>query len=439
VSYTILSPTSVFDNSGSGSTVQQCTASMPALQIGDWVAVFVPYVAATDVTQTVTDSLGNTYTENTTPHFWLSTSGNHGARFFICQVTVAGTPTFIKTTAGASCTFLGVFADVIRGLVTSSALQVTAAYKRTAGVGTAADSLASNSATVTTPPVAVLGYAINLVGSNGCTCSAGTGETLLHTGQKSNGLADFIKVEHKRVTGTGAVTSTFTPAQAGDDWVACQLVFTEQNTTPLITSVSTATPRYQGALTINGSLFGSAQGAGSVTLGAVTQTVNSWADTAITINSLLRGTNKYGIELDLIVNTNASGSSNTYTGVTSLLPQTGWNFVNIGTPNSTSANRLTATGGGDIASGDQIAWGNIQGTGTVTVNADGTFSADSGVTAFDYEVWTTTSGWGSTATQSMVAAGAVVQSAGGIAKASIVKAGGVAFASILAIGGISTS
>lgn len=84
-----------------------------------------------------------------------------------------------------------------------------------------------------------------------------------------------------------------------------------------------------------------------------------------------------------------------------LVRHTNFEVVQIGTPNTTAANRLTAVP--DIAAGDYIEWGNIQGTGTVVVNDDGTFDADAGVSAFDIYVGNV-DGWGAIATQQVSAA-----------------------------------
>lgn len=54
----------------------------------------------------------------------------------------------------------------------------------------------------------------------------------------------------------------------------------------------------------------------------------------------------------------------------------------------------------DIEAGDVIAYGNVQGIGSVTVNNDGTYTADVTVTAFDVQVWDGTS-WGAVATQTV--------------------------------------
>lgn len=74
-------------------------------------------------------------------------------------------------------------------------------------------------------------------------------------------------------------------------------------------------------------------------------------------------------------------------------------LVQIGTPSSTAANRLTSSA--DIASGDYVEWGNVQGVGTVVVNSDGTFDASEGVTAFDFYAGNLTDGWGAVATQTL--------------------------------------
>lgn len=64
-----------------------------------------------------------------------------------------------------------------------------------------------------------------------------------------------------------------------------------------------------------------------------------------------------------------------------------YQLVTIGTPDGTAANRITATGDGDIEAGDIVAWGDIAGIGDVTVYDDVTFEADLFVTSFDVQVW----------------------------------------------------
>lgn len=82
-----------------------------------------------------------------------------------------------------------------------------------------------------------------------------------------------------------------------------------------------------------------------------------------------------------------------------LIGHAGFSVVQIVTPDATAANRLTAVP--DLSAGDYVEWGNIQGTGTVVVNDDGTFDADAGVTDFDVYVGNLTDGWGAVATQTI--------------------------------------
>jgi len=86
-------------------------------------------------------------------------------------------------------------------------------------------------------------------------------------------------------------------------------------------------------------------------------------------------------------------------------PLAGHLFVDVGTPDTTSSERITAIP--DIASGDQIeargAGGGATPTG-LTINSDATFSFASGdpPTAFDVRIWDSSDAtWGAWATQSV--------------------------------------
>lgn len=164
-------------------------------------------------------------------------------------------------------------------------------------------------------------------------------------------------------------------------------------TTPAITSTSSATPSNGSSLTITGTDFQASQGAGYVTIGGVVQTVTSWADTSITV-TVARGTNKYGVSVNVVVTDNAAASSSPY-ALTSLQPQSGWSFVDMSTPNTSVGNRISTTP--DLVSGDQIAYDNVG--GKVSVANDATFSAGTSVRSFDFEVWSSPDGWGFAATQ----------------------------------------
>lgn len=167
-------------------------------------------------------------------------------------------------------------------------------------------------------------------------------------------------------------------------------------TTPSVLTVNSTTPVRGSTLVI--SMLNAGGAAGTVTLGGVAQTVLGWSDSTVSI-AVVRGTNKYGVPLNLVV-TRADAVAASPFALFSLQPQAGWQFVNIVTPNPTVANRITAVA--DIAAGNQLAWGNITGTGPVTVANDATWSALGTVTGFDAELWTTADGWGTAGTQNLV-------------------------------------
>jgi hypothetical protein len=173
----------------------------------------------------------------------------------------------------------------------------------------------------------------------------------------------------------------------GDDYEAGD-GFLGGGTSPSVSSTSTATPANGSALTLTGTNFGATQGAGSVTIGGISQTVTSWADTSIVV-TVARGTNKYGVAVNVVVTDNALVPSAPY-ALTSIQPQSGWAFVNLTTPDPVISRRLQTSP--DLDSGDQIAYDTK--SGGVTVAADATFTAANTVTRFQFEAWTPAGGWG---------------------------------------------
>jgi hypothetical protein len=96
-------------------------------------------------------------------------------------------------------------------------------------------------------------------------------------------------------------------------------------------------------------------------------------------------------------------------------PPSGQLYVDVGTPNATAANRITAVA--DIASGDQIQYRGVGGgsapTG-LTINTDATWQFSSGNTpaSFDVRVWDASDAtWGAWATQSVGAISLTVNDA----------------------------
>ena len=197
-------------------------------------------------------------------------------------------------------------------------------------------------------------------------------------------------------------------ANGSDSNIVATASFVTSPPGPIITSTSSSSPINGTSLTITGTGFGASQGTGTVTIGGVAQTVTSWGATSVVVTAA-RGTNKYGAEIDLIVTADNGGVSIAY-ALLGLAPQAGWSYTNLGTPNTTTENRLTCIA--DLAAGDQVAYENV--TSTVVVSSDASFSAGSAVTSFDVEAWTNSDGWGSVATQTLVAGSALRPIAGAI-------------------------
>lgn len=166
---------------------------------------------------------------------------------------------------------------------------------------------------------------------------------------------------------------------------------------PNISSISAA-PNYLGSITITGTGFPTSQtGSAGVTIGGVSQTVTWNTSTSCSIASVARGTLPYG-NVNIIV-TDASGTTSTGFATT-LSPQTGWTYTNLNASLAPGSERIESSA--DIVISDQAAIGNVQGGSStdVTLFNDGSFSWNSGVTAFDVEVYDGT-GYGSSATQTI--------------------------------------
>lgn len=165
-----------------------------------------------------------------------------------------------------------------------------------------------------------------------------------------------------------------------------------------LTGIDTAV---QGAAcTVTGTGFGASQG--SITLDGSDQTETAWADTSATF-TVSRGTSRYGGVTITLFNAGQTSSDSIIGAV--LTPQSGWAYADLADPLASSGQRLTALP--DLAGGDQVAYGNVQGTGSVTIGVagvevypDGSYAADSWVTAFDVEAHDGVD-WGAVATQTI--------------------------------------
>jgi hypothetical protein len=126
-------------------------------------------------------------------------------------------------------------------------------------------------------------------------------------------------------------------------------------------------------------------------LNGINQTVTSDTGGVITF-TVNGGSSLYGASLPLVIS-NTNGTSNIQN--LTLLPQVGWSYVVVSTPNTTTSLRLQSAP--DIAAADQITWNNS----SVVVYPDGTFSCAKTVTNFLVQVGTATYGWGSEATETI--------------------------------------
>lgn len=311
--------------------------------------------------------------------------------------TAAGTPTVSFSWTGGGTGYLQIFE--VGTSDTTTASTVNGSMQSAPGTGTDA---------VTSGAVTISGASTLIATSADTNSINATDEPTAGTGftARANGTNNAIGAWR---TESGAFSSnqagTFTAVTGGDTFVTIAVAVPNGSSTPgpTITSVSSVTPANGSSLTINasGGGFGASQGAGSVTIGGITQSVTSWSDTSINV-TVDRGTNKYGATVNVVVQPNTGSPSDPY-ALTSLQPQSGWTYVDVGTPAADPFTRLTARP--DFASGDQVAYDTVG--GLVSVATDLTFSVDPSVYSWQYEAWSAGSGWSPLATQVMYAAATV--------------------------------
>lgn len=167
-----------------------------------------------------------------------------------------------------------------------------------------------------------------------------------------------------------------------------------------IDGASSSSAKQGGRLELTGSAFGSPQGK-ELRLNGVSQSVLSWADTRIVV-AVDRALAKYGGTINAEVWDAGVLASNSFALSGGFSPPDGWAYVDIGTPETTAANRLTASP--DLATGNQVAY-NARGVPSVATAPARVVVDDTGkfycepITSFDFEVWTSGDGWGAPATQ----------------------------------------
>ena len=387
-------PTTNWDNSGSTFTTRAAVGTV-AVAVNDTIIVFVPYRISGGTTVTVTDSLGNTYTEVAGALYAGGASENHSNyRCFYSNVTSAGTPT-VTATFGAATSFCGVFASSWSG-GSLTPYQAVSTPRKQAGAPATTDGVVSNSVTVATPPALVMGFADAFTAGGGSTLTAGTGYTSMQTGA-SGGGSHIIRTEYKRVTVSGAQASSWTANFGGVDIGTVTVIFTELSTAPTIQGGTASPVHLSTGNTLTGVNFGASQtGSAASVIGGVGQTETGWNATTVTYTAD-RGTNLNGVAVNAVV-TDPSGVASDAYALTGFQPPAGYEYVTLTSVNSTAAYRITAVA--DLAIGNQLEWDNA----LVTINADGTYVADPSVTQFYVRVGVTTDGWGSLALQTVNAA-----------------------------------
>lgn len=381
-------PTTNWDNTGSTFTTRAAVATV-AVAANDTIIVLVPYRISGGTTVTVTDSLGNTYTEIAGALYAGGASENHSNyRAFYSNVTSTGTPTVTATFASAT-SFCGVFASSWSG-GSLTPYQAVSTPRKQAGAPATTDGVVSNNVTVATPPALVLGLANAFTAGGGSTLTAGTGYTSMQTGL-SGGGSHIVRTEYKRVTASGAQASSWTANFGGVDIGTVTIIFSELNTAPTIQGGTANPVHLSTGNTLTGVNFGASQGTGSVAIGGQAQTVTAWSDTSITYTAN-RGVNLNGVAVNAVVTINGGTASDPY-ALTGFQPPAGWTSVTLTSVWPTAAERLQSAA--DLAIGNQVEWDDA----TVEVDATGVPIWPPGTPdgyTFNFRVGVTTDGWGAT-------------------------------------------
>lgn len=338
---------------------------------------------------TYSDSQSNSYTVKGS--FYNIGVNSYGLRAMVAQVGSTGNITFTANKLGS--TFVcGVQLYELNGVVSPYA-----EFDLNAVQGTNTDSSVTMSSSTT-------------VNADLLFTILGTRETGQVTPNSPNTTnASFVNnlnqssaggLQMQTAVATTSTNAAFTggwPAMtnaAARPWSSGIIAMKGASSSPTISSLSGTSAVEGGSLTITGTNL-KASGDSTVTLGGIAQTVTAQSSTTPVITTVL-GTSLFGVSLGTILTTSTPETSNTYALSGGLTPPSGYDYVTIGTPNTTSDYRITAVG--DIATGNQLEWDQAS---LVTVYNDGTFVADPSVSSFQVRVGVSGDGWGAWATQSI--------------------------------------
>lgn len=395
-------------NAAAGTTVGATFGSN--VTAGNLIHVFILYRTSEGTGHSVADSLGNTYTLIAQP-----VRGNRQMAHYYAANIAGGACTVTLTTPNSN-QFRSLAVVEISGLDTVTPLDVHSSnVQETPGTGT--DAVVSGAATATAAGyLSAAGIQVGDIGSGGPP-AAGTGFTNDGTALPPVGV-NQARLEHAAVT-AGSWQATFT-AGANVAHTAIMAIFKDAGgpADPTLTDADTDETVLDGqtGVAITGTYMGAdetertftlRQGSTSV---AQTETGSGTATAAtLTIGIEQSGADiKFGAATLRVTRTADSAFGELAITVN---PPTGQLYVDVGTPDTTAANRITAVA--DIASGDQIQARGVGGGAAPTglqINANATFEFSAGNTpaAFDVRVWDTSdSTWGAWATQSMAGAEAV--------------------------------
>lgn len=192
-------------------------------------------------------------------------------------------------------------------------------------------------------------------------------------------------------TTTDAVTATWTSSTSLPRWQISTITLRGYTTKPTVLSISTPTPQRGSSVTVYGANFGAT---GVVKFNGVNQTITSYTSGAVDV-TVVRGTNKYGAPLSIVVSPDGDIDTQPFAGITGMLPQTGWKHVDLETLVAPEF-RITATG--DLASTNQLAWDSV--SDKVAIFKDGSFRAHPSVIEFDAEGWDGV--WGAVGAQTLI-------------------------------------
>jgi 3D (Asp-Asp-Asp) domain-containing protein len=231
---------------------------------------------------------------------------------------ITGGATTVTYTPASSVAFRGIAVVEVSGLRTTGSY-ARGSWNRQSPSVNGTDGTVSGTVDTTSDGMPVLQAALSFDFNAALLPSAGTGFTSRGTGWANFGATAMRWEDRNRTTGSAAEQALFTCLATTGLTYTGQLILLEPSTTPSVTLVSPRIFALGSSVTVLGSSFEAAQGAGSVRVcptdniadSPVTQTVTAWGDTSVTITSVLgaltAGTTCYLFVTNNTGNTNASG------------------------------------------------------------------------------------------------------------------------------------